>query len=119
MPTKKNVLLKLSATTSVTSNAMDATSRIPGPAVSQPCTSLTAVTNTSSWVFIQPPATFAAAVKGGKHRNGDHPMHLHIVYLEAAIASWREYFNYIADKLKECVSPRLAQSLHTTFIKPS
>ena len=61
-------------------------------------------TKQSSWVVIQPPILFASSLKCTRPTNTAHPMGLHLRYLAAATARWREYLNDIADRLKVFVS---------------
>ncbi|KAI1497173.1 hypothetical protein F5X99DRAFT_413332 [Biscogniauxia marginata] len=54
----------------------------------------------SKWVVIQPPKNFTALLKKTKTCHLSHPMGLHIKYLGATIARWREYLNFIAERLQ-------------------
>jgi hypothetical protein len=61
-------------------------------------------TRRSSWLVIQPPILFASSWKDRKVSCTSHPMDLHIRYLASGTGSWREYLNYIAERLKIFVS---------------
>ncbi|KAI1125766.1 hypothetical protein F5Y10DRAFT_246292 [Nemania abortiva] len=58
----------------------------------------------SSWVVIQPPEAFDLTVGVEPH-----PMSLHIRYLYAALANWREYLEYLA-RILEKENSRIAGS---------
>jgi hypothetical protein len=64
-------------------------------------------TEQSSWIAIQPPILFASRLKDYSPTNTPHPMALYIRFLAASIAGWREYLNYIAERLKSFVSESL------------
>lgn len=58
----------------------------------------------SKWIIIQPPIRFASYLKNIGACHLSHPMDLHISYFGIAIAKWREYLNFIDEKLKGFVS---------------
>jgi hypothetical protein len=62
-------------------------------------------TRQSSWLVIMPPVSFTSGLKGCKTNDTSHPMSLHIRYLATGLACWREYLNYISERLKALVSP--------------
>ncbi|KAI1737671.1 hypothetical protein F4680DRAFT_450635 [Xylaria scruposa] len=49
----------------------------------------------STWVVIQPPEILDSTMP-----SASHPMHLHIQYLQAAIANWREYLDSFSQRFK-------------------
>ncbi|KAI0903224.1 hypothetical protein F4823DRAFT_619500 [Ustulina deusta] len=53
------------------------------------------VSGRSTWVVIQPPEAFDLTVD-----STSHPMSLHLRYLHAAIANWREYHDSFAQRFK-------------------
>ncbi|EWG54258.1 hypothetical protein FVEG_12518 [Fusarium verticillioides 7600] len=52
----------------------------------------------SDWVIIHPLAKHDTREK---HEAAEHPMYLHLKYLNLATLNYRDYLNYIADSLKE------------------
>ncbi len=61
-------------------------------------------TRQSSWIVIQPLMPFASRLADNTGSNMSHPMGLHLQYLAVGVANWREYLNYIAERLKTFVS---------------
>ncbi|KAI0550438.1 hypothetical protein F4679DRAFT_542383 [Xylaria curta] len=53
------------------------------------------ISKKSVWVTIQPPEVFDLTI-----RSSTHPMYLHVQYLQAAIANWREYLDSFAQRFK-------------------
>jgi len=61
--------------------------------------SFSLVSGRSTWVVVQPPKTFDLVVSPSPH-----PMFLHLRYLHAALANWREYLDSFAQQFKLLVS---------------
>ncbi|CAI4215617.1 unnamed protein product [Parascedosporium putredinis] len=71
-------------------------------------------TDTSYWTIIQPPTMFYNEVRTDASNNSTlHPLGLHVKYLGAAAANWREYFNYVAERLKKSIHHAHAILLNT------
>ena len=59
---------------------------------------------TSNWIIIQH-ARSADISRETKDRGKLlHPMGLHVRFISALCESWRQYFDYLAGRLKDCVS---------------
>ncbi|KAI1383677.1 uncharacterized protein F4822DRAFT_421384, partial [Hypoxylon trugodes] len=57
--------------------------------------SFSAASGQPTWVIIQPPEVFELTVE-----STPHPMALHLRYLHAALANWREYLDSFAQRFK-------------------
>ncbi|KAI1742959.1 hypothetical protein F4680DRAFT_388269 [Xylaria scruposa] len=54
----------------------------------------------SDWIIIQPPLRFTGKFRDERLNDLHHPMDLHLRYLSAGVAGWREYLNYLSSNLK-------------------
>ena len=58
----------------------------------------------SKWIVVHPPLLFGETLKYIHCSQTAHPMGLHLQYLTAGAANWREYLNHIGEKLAALVS---------------
>lgn len=61
-------------------------------------------TRKTSSVIVQAPKDFRKAVSTVWDENYVHPLHTHLIYLSSSLGGWRDYLNYIADRLRDLVS---------------
>ena len=58
----------------------------------------------SNWIIIQHARSLDIAGEVTDHGKLLHPMDLHLHFISTLCESWRQYLNYLADRLKDCVS---------------
>ncbi|KAL2038549.1 hypothetical protein N7G274_008596 [Stereocaulon virgatum] len=55
----------------------------------------------SKWMIVHPPTLFGESLKDTDFGKIAHPLGLHLRYLAAGAANWREYLNLISEKLTD------------------
>ncbi|KAH8896843.1 hypothetical protein GQ53DRAFT_838316 [Thozetella sp. PMI_491] len=58
-------------------------------------------TRQSSFIIIQPPTAFGFGPSDWQPCEISHPMNIHLRYIAAATQGWREYLDYMSEKLKK------------------
>lgn len=57
----------------------------------------------TSSIIIQAPSGLRQILPEKTQTGESHPLEIHLTYMTAGLGSWREYLNYIADKLRQLV----------------